>query len=309
MKMLRTLAVVVVAAVCLLLVRPMTEIRAAAALHDSPAPKAKNDSHAMDGNAGSGPYLGEEAIGKEVIGKEAISDETISKETMSKETWSHDVAPLLYAHCTTCHHQGGAGPFSLLTYEDAKRWAPQILNVTQSRFMPPWLPEPGYGDFADVRRLSDADQALLKRWITGGIPVGDLKAAPPEPHYDATWQMGKPDLVLKVAKPFTLEAGGTDVFRNLILPYPLKQTHYVRAMEIRPGGRRWCIMPMCWWTARKGCGSSIRTIGRAEFPAWNCMWMRETSSTRTAISCFGSRTRRCLWSRRGCRGGLTRATT
>ncbi|MGD0631982.1 MAG: hypothetical protein ABR987_21840, partial [Terracidiphilus sp.] len=64
------------------------------------------------------------------------------------ETWSHDVAPVLYAHCTTCHHPGGAGPFSLLTYADARRWAPQILSVTQSRFMPPWLPEPGYGDFA-----------------------------------------------------------------------------------------------------------------------------------------------------------------
>jgi Flp pilus assembly protein TadD len=153
----------------------------------------------------------------------------------ASETWSHDVAPVLYAHCTTCHHPGGAGPFSLLTYADARRWAPQILKVTQSRFMPPWLPEPGYGDFADVRRLSDSDQALLKRWITGGMAQGDLKTAPPAPHYDTTWQMGKPDLILKVAQPFTLPPGGTDTFRNLILPYPLKETHYIRAMEIRPG--------------------------------------------------------------------------
>jgi Flp pilus assembly protein TadD len=152
-----------------------------------------------------------------------------------KETWSHDVAPLIYAHCTTCHHPGGAGPFSLVTYQDAKRWAPQILQVTQSRFMPPWLPEPGYGDFADVRRLSDRDQALLKRWIQAGMAPGDLKTAPPEPHYDATWQMGPPDLILKVAKPFTLPAGGTDVFKNLVLPYPLNESHSIRAMEIRPG--------------------------------------------------------------------------
>jgi len=150
-------------------------------------------------------------------------------------TWAHDVAPVIYTHCTTCHHQGGAGPFSLLSYADAKRWAPQILNVTQSRFMPPWLPEPGYGDFADVRRLSDSDRALVKRWIDTGVTLGDAKAAPPAPQYDNTWQMGKPDLVLNVAQPFTLPAGGTDVFRNLILPYPLKQTHYIRAMEIKPG--------------------------------------------------------------------------
>src|SRR5580658_7059111 len=72
-------------------------------------------------------------------------------------TWAHDIAPIIYKNCTTCHHTGGAGPFNLLTYGDAKRWAPQILRVTQSRFMPPWLPEPGYGNFADVRRLSDGE--------------------------------------------------------------------------------------------------------------------------------------------------------
>jgi mono/diheme cytochrome c family protein len=150
-------------------------------------------------------------------------------------TWSHDIAPVLYKNCATCHHPGGAGPFSLITYADARRWAPQILNVTQSRFMPPWLPELGYGDFADVRRLSDPDIALIRRWVSAGMPEGDLKSAPPQPNYDATWQLGKPDLILKVQQPFSLPAGGTDAFRNLILPYPLKQTHYIRAMEIRPG--------------------------------------------------------------------------
>jgi hypothetical protein len=153
----------------------------------------------------------------------------------AKETWSRDVAPLLYKNCASCHHPGGAGPFSLITYADARRWAPQILDVTQSRFMPPWLPEPGYGEFADVRRLSDGEVALLKRWTNGGMASGDLTTAPPAPRYDSTWQMGKPDLVLKVARPFTLGAGGTDVFLNLILPYTLDQSHYIRAMEIRPG--------------------------------------------------------------------------
>jgi Flp pilus assembly protein TadD/mono/diheme cytochrome c family protein len=149
-------------------------------------------------------------------------------------TWSRDVAPVVYGHCTTCHHPGGGGPFSLLTYADAKRWGPQIRAVTQSRYMPPWLPEPGYGDFADVRRLSDADRDLIKRWIDDGMTEGDAGAAPAPPHYDATWQLGPPDLILKAEHPFTLAAGGTDVFRNLILPYPLKETHYIRAIEIRP---------------------------------------------------------------------------
>ena len=37
-------------------------------------------------------------------------------------TWSRQIAPLVYNNCTTCHHPGGAGPFSLLAYEDARRW-------------------------------------------------------------------------------------------------------------------------------------------------------------------------------------------
>ena len=154
---------------------------------------------------------------------------------LSVPTWSRDIASVLYKNCTTCHHPGGAGPFSLLSFADARRWGPQLMTVTQSRFMPPWLPEPGYGDFADVRRLSDHERALIKQWVIAKMPQGDPAVVPAPPRYDADWLMGKPDLILKVARPFTLPGGGTDVFRNFILPYPLKETHYIRAMEIRPG--------------------------------------------------------------------------
>ena len=149
-------------------------------------------------------------------------------------TWSRQIAPIVYRNCATCHHPGGGGPFSLLSYQDAYRRGPQMVQVTQSRFMPPWLPEPGYGDFADTRRLSDEQVALIRRWVESGMAAGNLAEAPPAPHYDPTWQMGKPDLVLSVERPYTLAASGTDVFRNFILPYPLAQTHYIRAMEILP---------------------------------------------------------------------------
>ncbi len=150
-------------------------------------------------------------------------------------TWSHDIAPILYKNCTACHHSGGAGPFSLITYADARRWGTQVVKVTQSRYMPPWLPEPGHGDFADVRRLSESDIASLRKWLDTGMSEGNTREAPKAPAYDPTWQLGKPDLILRQAEPFTLSAGGTDVFRNFILPYPLKEAHYIRAMEILPG--------------------------------------------------------------------------
>jgi Flp pilus assembly protein TadD len=66
------------------------------------------------------------------------------------------------------------------------------------------------------------------------MPQGDPSASPAAPTYHETWQYGTPDLILTVQQPFALAASGTDVFRNFVLPYPLKQSHYIRAMEIRP---------------------------------------------------------------------------
>lgn len=148
--------------------------------------------------------------------------------------WNRQIAPIVYQHCSTCHHPGGGGPFSLLSYQDARRRGPQMVQVTQSRFMPPWLPEPGYGDFVDDRRISDEDIALIRRWVASGMPEGNPTEAPPAPHYNAAWQMGTPDLILTVPRSFTLKASGTDVFHNFILPNPLTQTHYIRAMQILP---------------------------------------------------------------------------
>lgn len=149
-------------------------------------------------------------------------------------TWSHQIAPLVYEHCTICHHSNGSAPFSLLTYRDAYRWGPQMAIVTASRYMPPWLPEQGYGDFENERRLSDGEISLIGEWVKDGMLEGDPAAAPPMQEYGDTWQNGTPDLILRVERPFNLPASGSDVFRNFVLPYPLRQRHYIRAMEIRP---------------------------------------------------------------------------
>ena len=150
-------------------------------------------------------------------------------------TFNRQIAPILYKNCTTCHHPGGGGPFSLLTFEDARRRGPQIAQVTASRYMPPWLPEHGYGDFADERRLTTEEIALIQKWVSTGMTRGDSAETPQIPHYDTTWTLGKPDLILSIERPATLPASGSDLFLNFVLPYPLDKTHYIRAMEIRPG--------------------------------------------------------------------------
>jgi Flp pilus assembly protein TadD/mono/diheme cytochrome c family protein len=153
-------------------------------------------------------------------------------------TFNRQIAPILYNHCSSCHHPGGPGPFSLLSYADARRWGTSIRTVTQSHYMPPWLPEPGFGNFADNRRLSAEDLALIKSWVEAGMPEGDTAEAPKPPVFSVDWQLGPPDLILKVTSPMQVPASGADLFRNFILPVPITQTKYIRAMEIKPGAPR-----------------------------------------------------------------------
>jgi Flp pilus assembly protein TadD len=153
-------------------------------------------------------------------------------------TFNRQIAPILYNHCGSCHHPDGPGPFSLLSYADARRWGTVIQSVTQSRYMPPWLPEPGFGNFADSRRLSVGDRMLIKAWVEAGMPEGEPTEAPKPPVFSKDWQLGPPDLILKVTSPMQVSASGTDLFRNFILPVPITQTKYIRAMEIKPGAPR-----------------------------------------------------------------------
>jgi Flp pilus assembly protein TadD len=150
-------------------------------------------------------------------------------------TFHKQIAPILYAHCTSCHRPGESAPFSLLTYADAKKRATQIAAVTRSHFMPPWLPEPGHGEFDGERRLSENQIALIGEWAAAGAPEGDPKDAPSPPVFTPGWQLGTPDLVVSATKPFQVPAEGSDVFWNFVLTPSIKETYYVKAIEIRPG--------------------------------------------------------------------------
>jgi mono/diheme cytochrome c family protein len=142
------------------------------------------------------------------------------------------VAPILQSRCASCHNPQGGAPFNLLTYEDAKQWSGQILEVTQNRYMPPWLPAPDKGDFLGERRLSDGELEAIRRWVGAGAP-GPGEAAP-VPAERPQWPLGKPDAILTLAEPVALSGNGHDVFTNLVVPGTGNQTRRLRAIQIRP---------------------------------------------------------------------------
>lgn len=153
-------------------------------------------------------------------------------------TFNRDVAPVIYRECAPCHHAGASGPFPLLRYADVKKRAQQIAAVTRSRFMPPWLPAQGYGDFANERRLTDAQIRMIADWVEQGAPEGPPAEAPPLPAFSGGWSLGPPDLIIEAPQAFSVPASGADVYWNFVFRPPVTTRRYVRAMEIQPGNPR-----------------------------------------------------------------------
>ncbi len=153
-------------------------------------------------------------------------------------TFSETIAPILYDKCVTCHRPGEAAPFSLITFADVEKRGTLIAKVTASRYMPPWHAAHGYGEFADERRLSDAEIAAIREWVARGMPEGDPAKLPKLPKFPDGWQLGTPDVILRMPAGFEIPASGPDVYRNFVVPSGLVEDKWVRAIEFRPSARK-----------------------------------------------------------------------
>jgi Flp pilus assembly protein TadD/mono/diheme cytochrome c family protein len=153
-------------------------------------------------------------------------------------TFSRDVAPLVFNSCASCHRDGGPGPFPLTTYDEVRRRATQIAQVTKSRFMPPWKVEPAVGHFVGQRPLTDQEIATIEQWAANGTPEGDPKQLPPLPKFAEGWLLGKPDLIVKPDRTFTLPAQQSDAFRIFAIKVPITRRTYVTGIEFHPGNAR-----------------------------------------------------------------------
>lgn len=141
---------------------------------------------------------------------------------------------MLSARCAVCHHAGEIAPFSLLGYEDAKERARAIAVATAARYTSRWQPEPGYGVFANERRLSEQQIQTLQDWAAAGAPEGDARARPRAPAFIDGWQLGKPDLVLNMEKPYAVATNSPESYRCFVIPTGLSSDHYASAVELQP---------------------------------------------------------------------------
>lgn len=154
-------------------------------------------------------------------------------------TYYRDVAPIIQAHCQTCHRPGNVAPFELMTYEDAYYSASTIAEVVEERRMPPWHAylNPKFGKLQHDARLSQDEIDTLIAWADADAPEGDRDDAPPPVTWPTPdeWKIGKPDLVYKIPKPFPIPKTGILDYQFFRVRLDFQKDRWVQAVEMKPG--------------------------------------------------------------------------
>ncbi|RYU79930.1 c-type cytochrome [Hymenobacter persicinus] len=165
-----------------------------------------------------------------VLGGSLLGARTSLAQSGRQVTYSEHIAPIIAANCATCHKPNGAAPFSLLTYADVARHATTVQKATEARYMPPWKADPHYSSFANERRLSPEQIALIKTWVEAGAPQGrDRKLSKAEQLRQSP--LGQPDLVLRPKAAFRIKGNGQENFVLFKIPFELSADQPIRALE------------------------------------------------------------------------------
>lgn len=157
-------------------------------------------------------------------------------------TWSSDVAAIFQEKCQDCHRPDSIAPMSLLTYDQAKMFAPVIKYRVENRVMPPWHLNPNVGiqNFINNRGLTEEERATIVAWADQGALEGDTSRAPaPRVFNEALiWrleeQMGAPPDLVVQSETYDLPAVTQDKWFRPVTPTGLTEEKWVKAIEIRP---------------------------------------------------------------------------
>ena len=149
-------------------------------------------------------------------------------------TFTKDVAPILYQRCLECHRAGEAAPMSFETYAQVRPWAKAIKQQVASRTMPPWDADPTVDTFSNNRSLTDAQIAIITKWVDDGAVEGKASDMPKMPQFTQGWVMGKPDVTFDTGVDFKIPAEGVVPYQYFTVDPGFKEDTWVQAAEVRP---------------------------------------------------------------------------
>ena len=152
-------------------------------------------------------------------------------------TYERDVRPLVEENCTTCHRQGGIGPFSFDEWSSVEEHRGLMVGAVTSGIMPPWPADETCHPLSEVRRLSASAKETFRRWQQGGYLRGDpAEYRAPE---KAGWvDPGEPSRLIRMAEPYVPPTSVTDEYRCFLIADTFDADTFVTVMDIRPGNKR-----------------------------------------------------------------------
>jgi hypothetical protein len=181
------------------------------------------------------------SVAMSVIAGGLVVLSTVSANSGPKKevTFNRDVAPIFYKNCAECHRANDIAPMSLMSFKESRPWARSIKEKVISREMPPWSPDPKYGEFTNDHRLAQKEIDTIVAWVDQGAKEGDAKdLVVPEFTTTDGWRLGKPDAVFDLGQEFKVTPGMPDTIQNFIVPTNFKEDKWVTAAEILPGNRK-----------------------------------------------------------------------
>lgn len=131
-------------------------------------------------------------------------------------TYHQHARPILEARCAGCHKEQGIGPFSVVGYADAGKWAEVSLGAVEDGSMPPFFADDSdCWTIADARKMPQWERDVLRAWVDGGKLEGDPDApAEVEVELPAS-TLGAPTRVFDDAVEYT--PGGGDEYRCFLV--------------------------------------------------------------------------------------------
>jgi len=161
--------------------------------------------------------------------------ETAAAPASAEPTYAKEVSRLMQKHCADCHHPGGIGPFSLLTYRQTKGWGEMIKEVVSNRSMPPWHADPAVGKFKNDRRLTDEEIATIVKWVDSDRPLGNEADLPAPITFKEDWRIDGPDVVFEMPREVTINPSGVVPYMEFEVPTNFTEDKWLQAIEARAG--------------------------------------------------------------------------
>lgn len=156
-------------------------------------------------------------------------------------TFVNDVAPIIHTKCTPCHRPNESAPFSLITFEDVSKRAGFIKKVVESGYMPPWKAHPDYVKYGNDRSLSPKEKETIIKWVENNAPrgMGEIKNIQAlSAVRGITAYHRKPDTSLLMPASFTLPDDNVDRFIIYKIPFELKDSINVEAIEFYTNNKK-----------------------------------------------------------------------